>query len=380
MESFLLEWGKEVSKQGATLTSHVQLAPGDPAPWFKQRSLKNPSYSFDSAAGRYLVLCFFGSAADPDAQAALRAAQARADLFDDQHASFFGVSHDATDEGRLQERYPGYRFFLDLDLKISRLYGAAPAEASAITRPLWAVISPDLRLLYLAPLKAPDAVLAFLSGLPPPGLHAGFEAQAPILLLPNVFEIELCERLIATYEDAGGEASGFMRDVDGRTTVIHDSVHKRRRDHLLQDPSLLTATRERFLRRVIPAISKAFQFQVTRMERFLVACYSEQEQGHFRAHRDNTTKGTAHRRFAVSLNLNADFDGGLIEFPEYGQRGYKPAPGAAVVFSCSLLHQVTPVTRGRRFAFLPFLYDEAAAKLREENNPHLSPEVSAYRA
>jgi predicted 2-oxoglutarate/Fe(II)-dependent dioxygenase YbiX len=91
------------------------------------------------------------------------------------------------------------------------------------------------------------------------------------------------------------------------------------------------------------------------------------------------TKGTAHRRFAVSINLNADFEGGELRFPEYGARTYKPAPGAAVVFSCSLLHMVTPVTRGRRFAFLPFLYDEAAARLREQNNEFLGEGTTPYR-
>ncbi|MGO4843493.1 2OG-Fe(II) oxygenase, partial [Rhizobiaceae sp. 2RAB30] len=79
--------------------------------------------------------------------------------------------------------------------------------------------------------------------------------------------------------------------------------------------------------------------------------------GHFRAHRDNTTKGTAHRRFAVSINLNSDFDGGEVSFPEYGPRSFKPPVGGAVIFSCSLLHAVSPVTRGKRYAFLPFLYD-----------------------
>jgi predicted 2-oxoglutarate/Fe(II)-dependent dioxygenase YbiX len=115
------------------------------------------------------------------------------------------------------------------------------------------------------------------------------------------------------------------------------------------------------------------------MERYIVSCYSAEEQGHFRAHRDNTTRGTAHRRFAVSINLNEDFDGGLIVFPEYGLRGYKPPLGGAVVFSCSLLHAVSTVTRGRRYAFLPFLYDEAASKLREENNEFLGEGVQAYR-
>jgi predicted 2-oxoglutarate/Fe(II)-dependent dioxygenase YbiX len=51
-----------------------------------------------------------------------------------------------------------------------------------------------------------------------------------------------------------------------------------------------------------------------------------------------------------------------------------------VVFSCSLLHAVSKVTRGRRYAFLPFLYDDAAAKIREENNKYLDEKVGAYRS
>jgi hypothetical protein len=40
---------------------------------------------------------------------------------------------------------------------------------------------------------------------------------------------------------------------------------------------------------------------------------------------------------------------------------------------------VTPVTRGARYAFLPFLYDEAAAKIREENAQFLA-DNPGYRA
>jgi hypothetical protein len=46
----------------------------------------------------------------------------------------------------------------------------------------------------------------------------------------------------------------------------------------------------------------------------------------------------AHRRFAVSINLNADFDGGEISFPEYSPRSFKAAPGTAVVFSAKYFY------------------------------------------
>ena len=44
---------------------YVTIAPGDPAPWFHGRTMSNPNYAFDTAAGRYIVMCFFLSAGDP---------------------------------------------------------------------------------------------------------------------------------------------------------------------------------------------------------------------------------------------------------------------------------------------------------------------------
>ena len=44
-----------------------------------------------------------------------------------------------------------------------------------------------------------------------------------------------------------------------------------------------------------------------------------------------------------------------------------PGVAGATVFCCSLLHEATPVTKGVRYAFVPFLYDEAGAHLRRAN-------------
>ena len=368
----------------------LQPMPGDPVPGFIARSPQNPRYSFDSAAGRWLVLCFFGSAADPAAQAALKAVAARPDLFNDSFASFFGVSNDPSDEsqGRIANRVPGYRFFWDFDLAVARRFRMVPEDASpgaalALVR-CWLVIDPTMRVKAVVPFR-PDGsdraeVLAILGRLPPPALYAGFPVQAPILVLPRVFEPELCAHLIGLYEADGGKDSGFMRQVDGRTVGVSDKSFKSRRDYDIADRALIAALQARFMRRVVPEIAKVHQFQVTRMERYIVSCYAAEDGGHFSPHRDNTTSGTAHRRFAVSVNLNDDFDGGEVSFPEYGPRSFKAPPGGAVVFSCSLLHAVSRVTRGRRYAFLPFLYDEAAARIREANAGLVGDTGSGYRA
>src|SRR6476646_3455680 len=111
--------------------SYVRLAPGDPAPWFNQRSTSNPNYAFDTAAGRYIVLCFFASAGDPIGRAAMQSVLAHRQQFDDVRLSFFGVSLDPGDEteGRVHESLPGIRFFWDSNGTVSRLYGALPKAA-----------------------------------------------------------------------------------------------------------------------------------------------------------------------------------------------------------------------------------------------------------
>jgi predicted 2-oxoglutarate/Fe(II)-dependent dioxygenase YbiX len=192
--------------------------------------------------------------------------------------------------------------------------------------------------------------------------------QAPILVVPHVFEPPLCQVLINYYEQRGGQESGFMREVGGKTALIYDYDHKRRRDEEIVDEALRKKCMFRIHDRLVPEIHKAFQFRASHIERYIVACYEAETGGHFRAHRDNTTRGTAHRRFAVSLNLNTgQYEGGYVRFPEFGRRLYTAPAGGAVVFSCSLLHEVTRVTSGRRYAFLPFLYDEDAVQVREQN-------------
>lgn len=357
---------------------------GEPAPWFVARSTSNPRFSFHTTAGRYVALCFVGSAGHPLTQAALAQVGARRALFDDLKASFFGVSIDPADEAlnRVGESLPGLRWFWDHDLAISRLYGAAaetPPRDGVNYHPFWLVLDPQLRCVFNAPIAATDAVLDFIAAAPAPAGHAGVDLHAPVLILPRVFEPELCRQLIELHQTEGGHVSGFMRDIDGKTRLILDPAHKQRSDHDLTDPALRQATAARISTRLVPEVAKAFQFTATRMERYLVGCYDAADGGHFRPHRDNTTAGTAHRRFAVTINLNAeDYEGGDLSFPEFGPRRYRAPTGGAVVFSCSLLHMVDPITAGRRYAFLPFLYDETAARGREARNAELDETLTPY--
>jgi peroxiredoxin/predicted 2-oxoglutarate/Fe(II)-dependent dioxygenase YbiX len=355
------------------LVSEAFLAVGEPAPWFIVPATNNPQYRFNAAAGRSIVLCFFASAGEESSQQILDEFLRYRQVFDDDRRSFFGVSVDPEDErlSRVRQQIPGIRFFWDFDRRVSQEYKAF--DRSGLYRRCTYILDERLRVFGVfsfdeEPETHVSQVLTRLWELPelPPPVMAS--VQAPILVVPRVFEPQLCQTLIDYYNKNGGGESGFMREVDGRTVPILDNNFKRRQDCEIEDEELRNTAMFRVHDRLTPEILKAFQFQATRIERHIVACYDSISGGFFRAHRDNTTKGTAHRKFAVSLNLNTgEYDGGCLRFPEFGRQTYEAPPGGAVVFSCSLLHEATPVTRGRRYAYLPFLYDEAAAKIRQAN-------------
>lgn len=360
--------------------ARVDLQWGDAAPWFRAAALAGSrEYAFDTVAGRAVLMLFFSDGRDPRCAKALALVRDRRVLFDDDKGCFFGVSVDPADvaEGRIRKSIPGIRFFLDHDLAISRLYGAADQEGPHY-RPFWLLLDRALRVAGRFALSdGEEAIEAFrvLSARPDP------REWAPVAVVPDIFEPELCRRLIGLYEADGGEESGFMRDIGGKTRLLVDPTHKMRRDYFVSDPALVRELHAKLKRRLDPMVRRAFQFETTRIERLLVACYEAETNGHFRAHRDNTTLGTAHRRFAVTINLNAeDYEGGNLRFPEYGPRTYRAPTGGAIVFSCSLLHEARPVTRGRRFAFLPFLYDEEGAALRERNAKFTEGRLADYRA
>jgi len=355
---------------------------GEIAPRFNAVALSgNPTYAFDSAAGRPIVLLFMGSSNWTPSRAALALADRNADIFDDDRAAFFGVTIDPNDvaQGRIAQRIPGIRWFLDYDRKVSRLYHAIRGEGSAANYvPFWLLLDSTMRVIKRAPIDKGESIFAALNAM----VEAGAEqASAPVLTVPRVFEPELCRELIRIYDADGGHDSGFMRTRDGKTVSVIDHSFKRRSDCEIADPMLRGMLLDRMRRRLVPQIVKAFNYHPTRIERWMVCCYDADGGGFFRPHRDNTTAGTAHRVFACTINLNAEaFDGGDLRFPEYGLRTYRAPTGGAVIFSCALLHEAMPVTRGRRYAFVPFFYDEEKARLRERNQIHFADGRNTYRA
>jgi peroxiredoxin len=186
------------------------------------------------------------------------------------------------------------------------------------------------------------------------------EPHPPVLIVPDVLSKADCQRLMTIYAmegnvwiEPGHGKKGLGEDYKMR---VPDYGRQDRVDHWVMNPGTRDFIVSRLGARLFPEIRKAFQYRITKFENFRITCYEGARGGEAHGHRDNSEPLVAHRRFAVSINLNTEaFEGGTLRFPEFGGQRYRPSAGTAIAFSCSLLHEVLPVTQGRRFVLLAFL-------------------------
>jgi len=203
---------------------------------------------------------------------------------------------------------------------------------------------------------------------------------APVLIIPDVIPPDLCRTLIDAWNEQSEESFMMVEQDDGGLRRMYDRETKARLDHFVTAPGILEELKIHVTERVCPAMRTAFRFDATRFEEFRVGCYDASTGGYFRPHRDDILEGVSHRLFALAVNLNAgQYEGGCLRFPEYGDNLFHPGSGGAVVFSGGLLHEVTPVVSGRRFALVTFLYGEKESQQRRAyyRRTMLGPELAA---
>jgi predicted 2-oxoglutarate/Fe(II)-dependent dioxygenase YbiX/peroxiredoxin len=347
---------------------------GDPVPWFSLPVVTGGSFDLQATAGRWVVLSFVGSLADPRATAEVAELGRLSAAFSEDHLIIGCVfTGQASDTDSLTDSLGAISsgtlsFLADRDGAVGRSFGAAEMPRTIILDPMLRAVAD---IAWDIPQGHADMVRNVLQGLPRVDDSAGVPMFAPALMVPRVFSFGICDFLIQFYETQGAVDSGFQFDIDGKTVTLSDWRLKRRSDVAVGVPEVRELIRDHIVRRLVGPIERYFQFKVTRMDRYVVACYDSAVAAHFHRHRDNINAGAQHRRFALSINLNKDFEGGDLAFPEFGTKAYRPSEGGALVFSCGALHQVTPVTKGKRYAFLAFMYGEEDAVRREGNNAKL---------
>jgi peroxiredoxin len=205
------------------------------------------------------------------------------------------------------------RLWSDPDLRVSRLFGARRPTAGNAA-PTSCLLDARLRLAGLyrgelaAQLGALAAGAAALLDAPPARVVT---AQAPVLLVPGVLDATELARAAACPDGDRALPDELAQQIDralGQT--------------------------------LLPEVCRVFGADGVRRAPWVVAAPDAPgpEPG-----------------WTVIIELDDDYDGGELAFPEYGPALYRPPAGGALVCSTALLRRARPITRGAHRALTTVL-------------------------
>ena len=280
--------------------------------------------------------------------------------------AIFVISQRSIDENLklAQAEILPFRVLADEDGKVFQAYGIDLVDAPE--NPASIVLDPNGRVVQiceqLETAEQVERALACLQRLDAQRPRGVLGMHPPVSVVPNAMDADMCERLIDTWHrpvpllDGDGKVAtgpGAERgDVKVRNALYGHVVQ-----YIIRNPDLSRELDNKVMRRIAPEIEKAFGYWTVKREEYRIACYDVAEGGSLPAHRDNPTEITKHRRFTVSVNLNSrSFEGGELAFRESSDHLYDLDEGMAIVWSCSLLHEVMPVTAGCRFILATHLF------------------------
>lgn len=347
------------------------LAIGTRAPGCFGMSSKRAFYSFEEQFGRPAVLILAGGETRNALAGVLDAFAGQLEAFADKGADVLLM----VDENPALLLMPAHR---DLPVRVIdcgdflRRCGMGPADISVLVLDRMLRVASRQRLEGGMPRSAMEAIaisLACLDALPHEPAR-DVVLPAPVTILPHLLPLSMCRYLIDLFERSP-TTEGMVARVDaaGNPANVIDHAKKHRRDLEIEPGTPLhDVLKQTLLGRCRPEIAKAYQVRVTQVDRILVSRYDETG-GYFRRHRDNDAEQVMFREFALSVNLNTeDYSGGHLLFPEYNDHRYRPGTGAGVIFSASVLHEATPVTRGSRYVLLTFMHSDAAEERRRRRD------------
>ena len=115
-------------------------------------------------------------------------------------------------------------------------------------------------------------------------------------------------------------------------------------------------------------IKKKFNYDIKFREKFRLGTYYGNQKGFRGAHID-TGPNFKHRKLSlvICLSDSSKYQGGifsLLNLPGSKKKSFKFNRGDAIIFRSHLLHQVTPVTSGKRQVIISFMWDNDGEKIR----------------
>lgn len=170
--------------------------------------------------------------------------------------------------------------------------------------------------------------------------------HTPFLLIENVLDNDLLD-----------DITDFFNQKKNEGKLIAHKCSTKDRSHVYPNIELETRIDHKLSRSLLPEVKKIFYFDVQYRELYKICSYDSITSGKFHPHRD-TIPPFQHRKYAMSLFLNDDYEGGEFVLLEYGCK-IKPKANTALVFPGISTHQVLPVTKGSRMTVISFFVDGA---------------------
>jgi len=176
--------------------------------------------------------------------------------------------------------------------------------------------------------------------------------QSPVYIIQDVITEELRIKMLDYWKN------------NNHNTTNTDSKH---RIDAHPDKRLELEIDNKLTKSLLPEMKKVYHIDITHRENYKICCYDGQHSGRFHPHRD-TPHPYSHRRYALVIVLNDEFEGGGLRLKEYGKTIYKPPVRSAVIFPCMSYHEVVPIETGKRFVIISFLFsdDEVEAKAKHK--------------
>lgn len=171
----------------------------------------------------------------------------------------------------------------------------------------------------------------------------------PYLEVNDVLSDNLIEKILNYYET-------------NNNRTLHNSVNKNRY-HVHPNMELEKEIDNKLSRSLFPEIKKIFYFDVKYREKYKICCYNSDSNGRFNAHRD-TPNPYQHRKYALTLMLNEEYEGGEFELPEYNIK-IKPKKNTAIIFPGICTHKVNSITGGSRRNIISFFCSEIEGKTKD---------------
>ena len=174
----------------------------------------------------------------------------------------------------------------------------------------------------------------------------------PYLLIEDVLDDALLSEIV-----------NYLKD-NKENAHLHNTASKHRY-HVHPKRDLEMRLDNKLSRSLFPEIKKIFYFDVNYRELYKFCSYDSDKNGRFHPHRD-TPHPYQHRRYAMSLFLNDDYEGGEFELPEYNLK-IKPKKNSAFVFPGICSHKVNTVTKGSRLTIITFYCSEIEGKTKDNS-------------